>query len=374
MLTVDEYASGFSEEPGFLDFARIGPFGRAVLEEEQAQIELLRRARFGSLTSLDRQDLRVREAVSSLTRFPADQVVFQPNTSSGLMHAMFGITGGALLSAAEFPSLTFAAARASEALKVLNPVWLDTSGGPITPGVIRDQLTPSTVAVAVSLVDFRTGYLVDIEGIRQVIGDRLLIVDAIQGLGVVDAPFELADIVASGGQKWVRAGWGTGFLALSDRALNRLTPVFSGFSASEAEDLPLDEIVPPAPGAAGYSISNPSPIAQARLAAALEEISGVGVAAISVRLAEKVSRVIDLADEFAIPVVSPRAENERAGIVVLKPAADQLTTLTASLFNHGVSVTVRQNAVRLSPHVSTDDETFDMLRASFISFGSAITV
>jgi selenocysteine lyase/cysteine desulfurase len=374
MLTVDEYASGFSEEPGFLDFARIGPFGRAVLEEELAQIELLRRARFGSLASLDRQDLRVREAVSSLTGFPADQVVFQPNTSSGLMHAMFGITGGALLSAAEFPSLTFAAARASEALKVLNPVWLDTSGGPITPGVIRDQLTPSMVAVAVSLVDFRTGYLVDIEGIRQVIGDRLLIVDAIQGFGVVDAPFELADIVASGGQKWVRAGWGTGFLALSDRALNRLTPVFSGFSASVAEDLPLDEIVPPASGAAGYSISNASPIAQARLAAALEEINGVGVAAISVRLAEKVSRVIDLADEFAIPVVSPRAENERAGIVVLKPAADQLTTLTASLFNHGVTVTVRQNAVRLSPHVSTDDETFDMLRASFISFGSAITV
>jgi selenocysteine lyase/cysteine desulfurase len=374
MLTVDDFASGFSEEPGFLDFARIGPFGRVVMEEELAQIELLRRARFGSLTSLDRQDLRVREAVSSLTGFPADQVVFQPNTSSGLMHAMFGITGGALLSAAEFPALTFAAARASEALKVLNPVWLDTAAGPVTPGVIRDQLTPSTVAVAVSLVDFRTGYLVDLEGIRQVIGDRLLIVDAIQGFGVVDAPFELADIVVSGGQKWVRAGWGTGFLALSDRALDRLTPVFSGFNASESEDLPLDEIVPPASGAGGYSISKPSPIAQARLAAALEEIAGVGVAAISGRLAQKVTRAIDLADEFAIPVVSSRAESERAGIVVLRPAADQLTMLTASLFNHGVTVTVRQDTVRLSPHVSTDDETFDMLRASFTSFGSAITV
>jgi selenocysteine lyase/cysteine desulfurase len=374
MLTVDEFASGFSEEPGFLDFARIGPFGRVVMEEELAQIELLRRARFGSLASLDRQDLRVREAVSSLTGFPPDQVVFQPNTSSGLMHAMFGITGGALLSAAEFPALTFAAARASEALKVLNPVWLDTAAGPVTPGVIRDQLTPSTVAVAVSLVDFRTGYLVDLEGIRQVIGDRLLIVDAIQGFGVVDAPFELADIVVSGGQKWVRAGWGTGFLALSDRALDRLTPVFSGFSASEAEDLPLDEIVPPASGAGGYSISKPSPIAQARFAAALEEIAGVGVAAISGRLAEKVARVIDLADEFAVPVVSSRAQSDRAGIVVLRPAADQLTVLTASLFNHGVTVTVRQDTVRLSPHVSTDDETFDMLRASFTSFGSAITV
>jgi len=49
----------------------------------------------------------------------------------------------------------------------------------VTPGNIRDQLTASVEAVAVSLVDFRTGYLVDLEGIRQVIGDRLLIVDAI---------------------------------------------------------------------------------------------------------------------------------------------------------------------------------------------------
>jgi hypothetical protein len=72
--------------------------------------------------------------------------------------------------------------------------------------------------------------------------------------------------------------------------------------------------------------------------------------------------------------VSSRAENDRAGIVVLRPAADQLTVLSASLFNHGVTATVRQNTVRLSPHVSTDDETFDMLRASFTSFGSAITV
>jgi selenocysteine lyase/cysteine desulfurase len=202
----------------------------------------------------------------------------------------------------------------------------------------------------------------------------LLIVDAMQGFGVVDAPFEVADVVASGGQTWARAGWGTGFLALSDRALERLTPVFSGFSAVDAPELPLDEVLPPARGAAAYSISNPSPIDQARFAAALEEIDGVGVPAISARLAEKVSRVIDLADEYAVPVASSRAENERAGIVVLEPAADQLTMLTASLFNHGVTATVRVGTVRLSPHVSTDEETFDMLRGAFMSYASATTV
>lgn len=374
MISIDEFAAGFDEEPGYFDFARVGPLGRAVIEEEQAQLELLRRSRFGSLSSLEVQNVRLRAAVADLTGFRSDQVVFQPNTSSGLMHAMFGITGGVLMSAAEFPSVTFAAARSADALGVLKPVWLDTAGGPVTPGIIKQQLDKSIVAVAVSLVDFRTGYLADLDGIRQVIGDRLLIVDAIQGFGVVDAPFALADVLVSGGQKWVRAGWGTGFLALSDRAIERLTPVFSGFSATDEDGTPLDVVVPPTAGAAAFSMSNPDPIAEARLAMALEDIGAVGVSAIGVRLAEKVSRVIDLADEFAVPVASSRAENERAGIVVLEPAPDHLTVLTASLFNHGVSATTRQGRVRLSPHVSTDEVSFDMMRAAFLSFATVATV
>ena len=379
-MHIDDYAGRFSEEPGYLDFARIGPVGRAVLEEQNAQNDLLSRARFGTLASLDEpQDLRVREAVAALTGFGPDQVSFQPNTSQGVMHAMFGITGGVALSALEYPSVTVAAVRAGQALGVVAPLWLDTDHGRVTPGNLRDQLTPSVTAVAVSLVDYRTGYLADIEGIRQVIGDRLLIVDAVQGFGVTDAPYEVADVVVAGGQKWVRSGWGTGFLALSDRAAERLTPVFSGYTGTDAgldhadPDEPA-ELYPPASGAGAFSVARADPIAQARFAAALEEIDSVGVPAIRDRIIEKTTRLIDLADEFGIPVTSSRAENERAGIVVITPAADQLTILEASLFNHGVTTTTRSGSIRLSAHASTDEDTFDMVRGSFTSFASAINV
>ena len=373
-MNIDDHAARFSEEPGYLDFARIGPIGAAVVEEQQAQTDLLGRARFGTLPSLDDEDARVREAVAALTGFDSDHVVFQPNTSQGLMHAMFGVTGGVALSMSEFPSVTFAAARAAESLGVLSPLWLETDHRRVTPGNLREQLTPAITAVAVSLVDYRTGYLADIEGIRQVIGDRLLIVDAIQGFSVTDAPYQVADIVVAGGQKWVRSGWGTGFLALSDRALEQLTPVFSGFTGTDSETQPIDEVLEPSKGARAFSISNPDRVAQARFAAALEEIASVGVVPIRDRILEKTTRVIDLADEFGIPVVSSRAENERAGIVVVEPASDQLTTLEASLFNHGVTATTRAGTVRLSAHVSTDEDTFDMLRASFTGFASAINV
>ena len=370
-LGIDEYASRFLEEPGYLDFASAGPIGDTVRSEADAFNAILEGGRFGSFAPFFEQDARVRAAVSALTGFRLDQIAFQPNTSQGLMHALFGITGGVALSPAEFPSLPYATVRAQQALGVVAPQWLETDHGRVTPGNIRDQLESSTVAVAVSLVDFRTGHLVDLEGLRQVIGDRLLIVDAMQGFGIVDAPYALADVVVAGGQKWVRAGWGTGFLALSDRALEHLTPVWSGFPASEHTGLPLDEVLPPASAARAYTVSNPDWRAEARFAAALEEIAAVGVGELHARIAQRVSDIIDIADEFAVPVVSPRAENERAGIVVLEPDPDQFTVLAAALHNHGVSVTIREGTVRISPHASTETETLTMLRSALLSFATA---
>ncbi len=370
MTSIEQFAEGFLEEPGYLDYGRVGPLSSVVVTETLGQSDVLARARFGSLDHLAQQDERLRTAVALATGFRADQVVIQPNTSTGLMHAMFGLTGGVLLSRGDFPSVPFAAVRAAEALHVVKLLWLDTDQGRVTPGGIKAQLTQATAAVAVCLVDSRTGYRVDLDGIRQVIGDRLLIVDAIQGFGVVDTPYQVADVVASGGHKWTRAGWSTGFLALSDRAVEQLTPVFSGFTGTDIE-LPWDEVVPPSQSANAFRVSGGDAIAQARFAAALEEVDAVGVGAIEAAVAENVTRVIDLADEFSVPVISSRDERERAGIVVLEPSVEQLTLLSASLHNHGVSATTRNGTVRLSVHAALSTETLDMLRAAFTSYSTA---
>jgi selenocysteine lyase/cysteine desulfurase len=375
----DAYLDGFTEDPGYLDYGRIGPLARVAAAEVLGQTEVLSRARFGSLDHFAEQDARMRAAVAAVTGFRADQIVAQPNTSTGLMHAMFGLTGDVLLSPADFPSVPFAAMRAAEALHVAVPQWLDLSGsedtaGQVTPGAVRDQLSASTVAVTVSLVDSRTGFRADLDGIRQVIGDRLLIVDAIQGFGVVDATYDAADVVASGGQKWARAGWGTGFLALSDRAVERLTPVMSGFPGTGAGDdgpLPWDEVPPPARAASAFRVSNADGVAEARFAAALEEITTVGVPAIQAAVAVNTERMIDLADEYGIPVRSSRDARDRAGMVVLQPAPERLTVFGAALHNHGITATGRGGTVRLSTHARLAEETVDMLRGAFTAYAAA---
>jgi selenocysteine lyase/cysteine desulfurase len=366
----DAYVAGFTEDPGYLDYAKVGPLSAAVLAETNAANAALARFRHGALAGLATAGERARRALSSVSGFRPDQIVPQPSTTHGLTHVMFGVSGTLLVSPAEFPSLPVAAQRASDALGALTPRWLtpEREGWPtrLTPSVIEAALDDSVAAVAVSLVDPRTGFVADLEGIRGVIGDRLLIVDAIQGFGVVDARFDVADVVAGGGQKWLRAGWGTGYLAMGDRARELLDPVLSGFAGtSEAE--PWDGVPGTADGASAFTLSNPDLIALARLAAAVEEIETVGVPLIAAAIAERAAQVIDLADEFGLPVASPRTEPDRAGIVVLEPEPALLGTLVASLHNHGVTATVRQGRVRLSVHAGTSAETLGMLRDALIS-------
>jgi selenocysteine lyase/cysteine desulfurase len=371
MDALNDHLTGFGEDPGYLDFAAFGPLSAAVVAENAAQEDLVRRARHGAGERLGRNVGRLQDAAAVLTGFRADQIAFQPSTGQGITQAVYGLAGGLLVSPADYPALPIAAARAAEAMQVVTPVPLEADGGRVTPGGVRDALTSTTMAVLVSAVDGRTGAVVDLDGIRQVIGDRLLIVDAVQALGAVDLPWAAADVIACGGQKWLRAGWGTGFLAVSDRAANRLTPVLSG-KGGIGDDDGWDHVPPPVDGAQGMQISAPDQVAAARLAAALEDLAQAGPAAVAARIGERVAAVIALADEFGIPVVSPRAEAERAGIVVVEPQPDRLTALTAALFNHGVSVTIRDGRVRLSPHAGTTEETIAMLRSALSAYATAV--
>lgn len=368
---LDDYLLRFPEEPGYLDYARVAPVGRTVLEEQNALLSALATARHGSLALLDAQHERMRAAVADLLDCRPDQVAFQPSTSPGLFQALSGLTGGVAFSLAESPAIGYAVNRVADATGAISAHPVATEHGRLTPSELRAGLDAAVTTVVVALVDERTGVLADLDGIRQVIGDRMLIVDATQGAGIVDAPFDLADVVVGGGHTWLRGGPGTGYLALSDRALDRITPSWSGYAAAQGDPY-AGEVTDPPSGAAAFEVSPPDPVAAARLAAAVDEALDVGVAALGARVAEHVSRLIDLADEYAVPVLSPRAETERAGIVILAPEPEHVTALAASLHNHGVSATVRDAAVRLSAHATVPEETFAMLRAALLSFSTAI--
>jgi selenocysteine lyase/cysteine desulfurase len=235
----------------------------------------------------------------------------------------------------------------------------------MTPEVVSAALTPSTDAVAISAVDFRTGYRADLAGLREVIGDRLLIVDGIQGFGVVDQQWTLADAVVVGGQKWLRAGWGTGFTALSPRALERLRPTLGGWTGVEQPTTYDGEAHALRFGAQRFSVTNLSPFSSAALGTALELIELAGVAQLAGQIAASVEAMIAGLDDSGVPVLSPRAVAERAGIVVAQVTADRAVEVRDRLAAEGLTVTAHEpDRIRISVHATTDLPALEHLAAA----------
>jgi selenocysteine lyase/cysteine desulfurase len=369
-MDLDTFLASFDGEPGYLDWAAFGPLSPSVRAEVHADAELLGSGRSAGMHLVGEHVVEARELLAELLDADIDQVVLQPSTTHGLMQAMYGLAGGLMLSRAEFPSLTVTATRAADALGSIDLQWLEPVDGFVTPEAVRESLTADTRALAVSLVDFRTGYRADLTALREVIGDRLLIVDAMQGFGAVDADYAAADVVCGNGYKWLRAGRGTGFAYLGERALERIAPTLSGWAGVDG-GLPLDVVPQPAASAQAFRVSHPDNLAVARLATALKDVRDVGISSIEGELSQRARDVMFFADRYDVPVLTPREPERRGGIVTLAPAPQDAGPLAASLANHGITVTVRSGLVRVAPHVGTGADTLRLFGDALAAFSSA---
>lgn len=357
------YRMQFSEPAGYLDFARFGPPSHAVLDTTARLLEKATHAGPATVDELMREETRAKAAAARLCHSDVDHVVLQPHTSLGLLQAAFNTAGGTVLvSAAEFPANTYPWARAEQAGRL---TVRRLPGGYVTADRVAEALTDEITIVSVSAVDYRTGYRADLAALREVVGDRILVVDGIQGFGVIEAPWEVADILVVGGQKWLRAGWGTGFAVLSDRALERMDPVLSGWTGARDPGLFDDEIHPADTTAAAWSISNLSPVTSGAFAAGLELVEETGVDVIAAHVAARVAELEEVLLSRGAQIVSAR--ERRAGILAFTMPEHPPEQIGAALTAAGIATTVRPEHIRLSPHVTTSSETVERLGAALLT-------
>lgn len=370
MSTFQDYVDTFDNESGYLNWAAFGPLSPSVREEVFADADLLGSGRPSSLSLVAERIGQAQELVAELLGGDADDVTLQPSSTHGLMHALFGLSGAVIASTAEFPSVSLTLERASTASdRAIIPRWITPDDGRVTADAVIAALDDEVVALAVSHVDFRTGYRTDLAALREAIGpDRLLILDAVQSFGVIDVDYSAADVVVGHGYKWLRAGRGSAFAWFSPRARERISPVLSGITGTTATGLFVDELPAPAPSARAFTVSQPDTLAAGRLAIGVRDVRDAGVAAIEQRLAEHVDTVIEIADRHRIEVRSPRDRVERAGIVALAP--EEPARLAAALANAGLVVTARGSSVRIAPHAGTDAATFALLDEALHAFGN----
>lgn len=356
MSGLDAYRAQFAESPGYLNFASYGPPSRAAVAAASRLMELATTGA-DAVRELHSADADAITLAARLTGRAAEEILLVPSTSHGLFQVAFGVTGEVMVSSGEFPSNLYPWWRAEQAgLLRVRPL----GDGSVTPDVVAAALTDDVTGLAVSAVDFRTGFRADLAALRDVLGDRLLIVDAIQGFGVADLPWEVADAIVVGGQKWLRAGWGTGFVALSPRARERLRPVLGGWTGVADPGVYDGTEHPPADGARMLSVTNGSPFASAALAAALELVVDVGVSAIEAAIATGTERLLEALRSANVDIVSPADPARRAGIVVARLGPDEGVGAHRLLTDAGITTTLHgPDCIRLSVHATTSPAALD---------------
>ncbi len=142
--------------------------------------------------------------------------------------------------------------------------------------------------------------------------------------------------------------------AVGERALERLTPVLSGFAGTEG-DLAVGRGAAARPRRAAFRVSNPDPIAAGaprggprgdRATSASPAIERGGR-----RAREPTSSTSPTSSRSPSSSLARRAASARASSCSSRrPTRSPL--LAASLLNHGVTVTMRDGRVRLSVHAA----------------------
>ncbi|MEV6976027.1 aminotransferase class V-fold PLP-dependent enzyme, partial [Kitasatospora sp. NPDC093806] len=290
-----DYLGQFAEPPGYLDFARFGPVSEPVRRVLLREADRLHRQGWPALDALDAETAAAARTAGGLLGCAPHEIAFVSSTSHGLFaaaHALSGTDGTVLVGRNDFPGALYPWLRAA-GNGGLTVRQLD---GPLTAETVRAGLDDRVRAVAVCAVDAATGFRAPLAAIKELIGpDRVLVVDAVQALGAVGFDADAADVLAAGGQKWLRAGWGAAVLLVRDRVAGLLGPGLGGWSGVldpiEAPAHPC----PPRPGAVAHTLTNPDGPAVAALGAALALVRDVGVDRINARIGEVLDALLGAA-------------------------------------------------------------------------------
>jgi selenocysteine lyase/cysteine desulfurase len=210
----------------------------------------------------------------------------------------------------------------------------------IPPGAPREDALMGAAsragaqAIALSHVDWRSGARIELEGLSAFCRARdiLLFVDGSQAVGAIAVDANLADAYLGSTFKWLLAGFGLGYMALSPGLKRRLVPGFRGsHNAPPSRDLRYGHI-----NLGGiYELSAGLDL--------LDAAAGLGLSDRPTELARQLrSRLLD----EGRPVITPDA---CAGIVAMECADSERVAL--ELRARGVAVQAQPGALRASAHV-----------------------
>lgn len=301
---------------------------------------------------------RVRKLLAEMLGARPEQIALMRNTSDGLSTIANGLRwkpGDNIVTfRGEFPSNIYPWLRLRDAEGVEVRFCEEREGRVDIDELIR-LIDDRTRVVAISLVQYSSGYRADIERVGRAARarDALLVVDVIQGMGVlpIDVETDLVDAAAGGCHKWLLAAEGIGLLYLSDRARERVEPTLVGWmSVPNPEDYGNFE-QGWARGTLPWETGTGPTALIHGLEASLNLLKDAGVHRIAAYLDELTDYLCEGLGGRGYQVLSSRRPGEKSQIISVEPNEGWTPMkLYSHLKRENIVTAPRGKGLRVSPH------------------------
>ncbi len=314
-----------------------------------------------------------RGAAATLVGAAPSDIVLCPNTSFGVNLAAFRLLaeprslGAIVVSDREFPANVYPWLALERHGFEVRRIPTLPNGWPDEEALVRALDGPDVRALALSSVQFATGYRADVSAFGRLCEERgiLFVVDAIQelGSGPIDVKEAKIDILACGAQKWLCGPWGSGFAYVAPRHREAFDPPmvsWLGFADSgDFEDM-LGYRYAFADSGQKFELATLGIQDYAAMEASINMFLATGPAVCRSYVLELQDRVIDWIDSRSdVVLTSPRADERRAGILMFRPADVQQTH--TALTDAGIVCVVREGSIRIAAHVYNRPDEIDHL-------------
>jgi selenocysteine lyase/cysteine desulfurase len=315
---------------------------------------------------------QVRGMGAQLLHTQPERIAFIKSTSEGLGFAANGVDwregDNVVLPANEFPTnynpwLNLSARGVS--LRTVPPRPDRT----IAVEDIRERIDSRTRVVAISFVQYYSGFRADLASIGQLCREYniLFVVDGIQGMGALDLDAEAsgADIIAADGHKFLLAPFSVGLMYVSPRALERLSVSVVGW-LSVNDPFNFRPVLDLLPDARRFEPGTENNLGIYGLGGALELFLETGMANVEGRIHSLTGLLNEGLLRKGYCVLSPRAKNCQSAILIFNHPTQSNEAIKQRLDHENIIVSIRGGGIRVSPHFYNSEEEIERLLSTLI--------
>ncbi|MHA1909093.1 MAG: aminotransferase class V-fold PLP-dependent enzyme [Candidatus Thorarchaeota archaeon] len=307
----------------------------------------------------------IRSNLALLLGGTTDSYGFAPSTSHGLNVFAHGIdypTGSNIVICdLEFPANYVPWQHASKMYSAELRV-VQSKDGRIVQEDLTDLIDENTRVVAMSLVQFGSGFRTDVNKLANLAHDKgaYLVADIIQAAGWQDINLEKwgVDFAAAQSAKWLIGPIGAGFVYIRKEILEEVNPRFLGWWSVENMNEFAYADRTPTTNATKFEVGSPAMIAYVGFKQSIKQLleipanerenAAIGTAEyLRTRLSEIGVEYYDFPEENRSPIVSCKPDN--------------VEELNKELKKNDIHCSVRNGRLRVSPHFYNTREEVDRL-------------